>query len=76
MGTLADPLTLLRDFTVEKKSITRDGDHIVFGRTRFLRSAPTAYRQSGGAKDFYTIDSVWSLLEQGTRPARIRQVVR
>ena len=68
--SLADPLTLLRDFAIANKPITLEGDHVVFGRTRFPRGAPTAYRRSGGDKAYYTIDSVWSLLQNKTaKPA-------
>jgi hypothetical protein len=65
--SIADPLTLLRDFTVAKKPITLEGDHIVFGRTRFPRGALTAYRQSAGSKDYYSLDAAWSLLQKGAK---------
>ena len=64
MASLTDPLTLMREFTMAKKSITLDGDHIVVGRTRFPRSAKTAYRNTGRPADgFYQIDTVWSILQ-------------
>ena len=63
--SISDPLTLLREFTIAKKAITLEGDHIVFGRTRFPRGAATAYRAGSGKKDYYSIDSVWGLLEKG-----------
>ena len=61
--SLSDPLTLLREFTIAKRPIELQGEHIVFGTTRFARSAPTAYRERGGAGNYYTTDSLWFLLE-------------
>ena len=61
--SLSDPLTLLREFTVEKKPILLEGDHIVFGKTRFDRKAPTAYR-AGSAGEYYPIDSLWAILQK------------
>ena len=65
--SLSDPLTLLREYTVAKKPITLEGDHIVFGsKLRFARKALTAFRASGGSKEHYAIDTVWSLLQGKT----------
>ena len=64
--SLSDPLTLLRDFTVAKRPIELQGEHIVFGSTRFARSAPTAYREKGGAGDYYATDALWFLLENSS----------
>ena len=62
--SLSDPLTLLREHTVAKKPITLEGEHVVFGgKLRFARKALTAFRASGGNKEHYAIDSVWSLLQ-------------
>ena len=38
MASLTDPLTLMREFVMAKKPITLEGDHVVFGRTRFART--------------------------------------
>ena len=64
MASLTDPLTLMREFASAKKPITLDGDHLVFGRTRFPRAAKTAYRNAGTDNEFYQIDTVWSILQQ------------
>ena len=62
--SLTDPLTLLRDYTMQKKPITLEGDVVVFGRTRFPRAAKTAYKNTGAADGtFYQIDSLWSILQ-------------
>ena len=42
--SLSDPLTLLREFTTAKRKVVIDGEHIVFGKTRFAKDAPTAYK--------------------------------
>ena len=64
--TLSDPLTLLREYTTAKRPVTLEGEHVVFGRTRFLRSAKTAYRSgTNGDGEYYAVDSVWSLLQHG-----------
>ena len=67
-ASLTDPLTLMREYTMNKKAITLDGEHIVFGRTRFPRKAKTAYKNTGAGEGFYQIDSVWSIL-QGKKTA-------
>ena len=62
-----DPLTLLREHTVEKKEVRLEGDHIVFDNTRFARKAPTAYGIRAGG--FYAVDALWFLLQHAdTRP--------
>ena len=57
---MSDPLSQLRDFTISKKQISLEGNHIVFGATRFARNAPTAYKNKGG---FYPVDALWFLLQ-------------
>ena len=59
-SSISDPLTLLREYTIAKKTVTREGGHIVFDRTRFAASAPTAYR---GGDGFYSIESLWFMLQ-------------
>ena len=60
-----DPLTLLREHTVAGQPVTLEGDHILFGVTRFARTAPTAYRASVAsiAGGFYPVDALWFLLQ-------------
>ena len=59
-SSISDPLTLLREYTIAKKTVTREGGHIVFDRTRFAASALTAYR---GGDGFYSIESLWFMLQ-------------
>lgn len=58
----SDPLALLREFTTKGKSITRQGDFILFGHVRFARSAPTAYRERVKG-EFYPTESLWFFLQ-------------
>ena len=70
--SLTDPLTLLRDYTMQKKPITLEGDVVVFGRRALPRAAKTAYKNTGAADGtFYQIDSLWSIL-QGKSVASMR----
>ena len=61
--SLSDPLTLLREHTINKKPITLTADHVVFGTTRFARSALTAYRERNGAGEYYPTASLAFLLQ-------------
>ena len=69
--TLSDPLTLLRRFTMTKQPVKLVGDYLVFGRVRFSRAAPTAYRWTdcvdaryAVGKPFYPVDALWFLLQK------------
>ena len=55
MASLTDPLTLMREYTMAKKPITLDGDHIVFGRTRFPRKAKTAFTKEMLARPLFEV---------------------
>ena len=69
--SLTDPLTLLRDYTMQKKPIRLEGDVVVFGRTRFPRAAKTAYKNTGAADGtFYQIDSLVDPAGQERGPMR------
>ena len=60
--SLSDPLTLLREFTTAKRKVVIDGEHIVFGKTRFAKDAPTAYKSSTG--EFYPVSWLLCLAQQ------------
>ncbi|KAL1515522.1 hypothetical protein AB1Y20_002144 [Prymnesium parvum] len=60
-----DPLALLREFTMQNKAVTMEGDHLVFGTTRYHRSAPTALRTLGKG-EFYALESLWFFLRHQT----------
>jgi parafibromin len=40
---MADALSLLRQYNIQKKPITDDGDHIVFDQFSFPRGVKTNY---------------------------------
>ena len=54
--------TLLREFTTAKRKVVIDGEHIVFGKTRFAKDAPTAYKSSTG--EFYPVSWLLCLAQQ------------
>ena len=63
--SLSDPLSLLRDYAIGGKAVVLEGDHIVFGNTRFERTALTAYKAGAtGGGDYYPIDSLWAILQK------------
>lgn len=56
MGTLSDPLTLLREFARSKRRVVLEGDHAIFDTVRFPRKADTPYRSGvGGKGPFYSV---------------------
>ena len=73
-ASLTDPLTLMREYATAKKPITLEGDHIVIGRTRFPRTAKTAYKNTGPGMEgnFYPLDSLWSILQGKSRAEYVR----
>jgi len=55
---MADPLTMLRDVLVKGLQPVIEGDEFVFGRFRFPKTAPTAFRSSTGNQP-YTLNAVY-----------------
>ncbi|KAF2074860.1 hypothetical protein CYY_003848 [Polysphondylium violaceum] len=55
---MADALTMLRDVLVKGSQPLIEGDEFVFGRTRFPKTAPTAFRASTGNQP-YTLNAVY-----------------
>ena len=50
MDELTDPLTLLREHTVNKLPISLVGDHVVFGRVRCARAARVRRRHTADTR--------------------------
>jgi len=61
--SISDPLTLLRDFTTSGRNVQLLENHIVFGSTRFERSAPSAYREARKKGSYYPIDALCFFLQ-------------
>ena len=64
--SISDPLTQLREFTIANREVTRQGEYLIFGGSRFPRSALTAYRERNGKGDYYALDSLWFFLQNSS----------
>ncbi|EGG20000.1 RNA polymerase II complex component [Cavenderia fasciculata] len=53
---MGDPLTLLRDYISTSQQIVQEGDDYVFGKTKFNKNTPTAFKSSTGGN--YTLQAV------------------
>jgi len=60
---MADPLSLLREFTKNKKSVTLEKDSFIFEHITYPRSTPTSFRSQKGTKAPYTLDAIWFMLQ-------------
>jgi len=56
-----DPLQLLRQFTIEKRPVTEDGDRLVFGDLSCIRTAETNYKTHKG--EYYALETLHFLLQ-------------
>ncbi|KAL6064114.1 accessory factor associated with RNA polymerase II [Balamuthia mandrillaris] len=59
---MADPLTLLREFTIAKKPVILSGDDLVFDGVRFPRSVDTNFNSLRGRGPPYPLDACWFML--------------
>ncbi len=64
---MADPLSLLRDFTINQKPVSLDGDFIVFDDVRFPRNTETAFKSLKGVGPPYTIDACWFMVQNADK---------
>lgn len=60
---MADPLQLLREFTISKRPVLLEGDALVFEDMRFPRSTETSFRSLKGAGAHYTLEACWFMLQ-------------
>jgi len=69
---MADPLTLLRQFNINKRDVTEKGDQIIFGEFSYLKNVKTNYMVykagEGNAKDYYTLEALHFLLKNVSIP--------
>ncbi|EFA86581.1 hypothetical protein PPL_00382 [Heterostelium album PN500] len=54
---MADPLTMLRDVLSKQQQPVIEGDEYVFGKTRFNKNVPTAFKSSAN-NTYYTLQAV------------------
>ena len=77
---MADPLSLLRQFNMQRKMIVEKDDHVIFGEFSLPKTAKTNYMEwgtgtDGTPKDYYTIECLMYLLKNLTmqHPVYVRQ---
>jgi len=79
---MADVLSILRQYNINKKEIVEKDDQIIFGEFAWPKSAKTNYviygtGKDGVAKEYYTLDSILYLLRNITlqHPLYVREAV-
>lgn len=77
---MADPLSLLRQYNVNKKPISEKGNQIIFGEYSWPKSVKTNYLiwgsgKEGTPKEYYTLESLLFLLKNVhlSHPVYVRQ---
>ncbi|CAB3367439.1 Hypothetical predicted protein [Cloeon dipterum] len=77
---MADPLSLLRQFNVNKREIVERGGHIIFGEFSWPKNVKTNYLMWGSGKDgapkeYYSLECLLFLLKNVTltHPVYVRQ---
>ncbi|XP_076056090.1 cell division cycle 73 hyrax isoform X1 [Oratosquilla oratoria] len=77
---MADPLSLLRQYNVNKKEINTKGDNIIFGEFSWPKTVKTNYLVYGSGKDgapkeYYTLECLLFLLKHVslTHPGYVRK---
>jgi len=77
---MADPLSLLRQFNMQRKTIVERDNHIIFGEFSWPKTVKTNYviwgtGKDGTAKDYYTLECLLYLLKNITlqHPVYVRQ---
>ncbi|KJE96263.1 CDC73 protein [Capsaspora owczarzaki ATCC 30864] len=72
---MADPLTLLRDFTQSGRAVQSVDSRLVFGNLASERSTQTNFKRTGGG--YYTLDAIWFLLQNADKAtAQFGQYIR
>jgi hypothetical protein len=64
---MADPLTLLREYTIHKKPVVLENDTFHFDSVSYPRNYVTAYRSKRADVPPYTLDSIWFLLQHAEK---------
>ncbi|KAB0793360.1 hypothetical protein PPYR_12980 [Photinus pyralis] len=80
---MADPLSLLRQYNVNKKEIIEREDQIIFGEFSWPKNVKTNYLmwgsgKDGTAKDYYTLECLLFILKHVslTHPVYVRQAAK
>jgi len=77
---MGDPLSLLRQFNVNRKEIITKGDNVIFGEYSWPKTVKTNYLiygsdKDGAGKDYYTLECLLFMLKnvQLSHPVYVRQ---
>ena len=80
---MADPLSLLRQYNVNKKEIIEREDQIIFGEFSWPKNVKTNYLmwgagKEGTMKDYYTLECLLFILKNVslTHPVYVRQAAK
>ena len=69
---MADPLTLLRQFNINKRDVSEKGDQLIFGEFSYPKNVKTNYMvyKAGEAsnKDYYTLEALHFILKNVSIP--------
>ncbi len=64
---MADPLSLLREFTISKKPVILENDIFKFESATYPRSVVTTFRSKRGEGPPYSLDAVWFMLQHADK---------
>ena len=71
-GKMADPLTLLRQFNINKRDVSEKDGQIIFGEFSYPKNVKTNYMVykagEGNAKDYYSLEALHFLLKNVSIP--------
>lgn len=69
---MADPLTLLRQFNINKRDVSEKEDVIIFGEFSYPKNVKTNYMiykaGEGATKDYYTLEALHFILKNVSIP--------
>jgi len=73
-ATMADPLSLLRKFTIQGKEAKQEGDFIVFDDIKFHKSTETTFKKQRQGR--YVLGDCWFFLQTANRDVKHRDYVQ
>ena len=74
---MADPLSLLRQYSMQRKQIIERDNNIIFGEFSWPKTVKTNYTIYGAPKEYYTLECLLYLLKNIhlQHPVYVRQAV-
>jgi hypothetical protein len=64
---MADPLSLLREFTRNKKPVSQDNDYFIFDGIRYPKNIETTFRSQRGKNAPYTLEAIYFYLQNSEK---------